>query len=181
MLPSACRRAPHRHGQRIRTCCGVSASSPHTWHRAAGQSVSAQPGQSAVGRRPIRWRYWVDSLQWPARSWWMSTAASRLSVRTGVGRVCSVNMDRYQPSGQLSCQERRMVLATARVMLRTSRGRWSGRARRPPLPARRPARYPAVNQEVAGHRGAFRQGECRGAAGREASEPVSERCCQLSV
>ena len=106
---------------------------PHSARASNGMSGSQrprQPGQVAVGRGPTQWRYWVDALQWPARSWWMSTAASRLFSRTGPGRVCSRKMERYQPPSQLSCQERRMVLVAARVMLRTSRGTlvWSSSA-----------------------------------------------------
>ena len=96
-------------------------------------SAHQAPGGRAVGVRAaeagggwlaadtIRWMYLVDVLQWLARSWWMSIAASRLSSRTGAGRVWSGKMERYQPPGQLSCHELRVVLSAARVMLLTSR------------------------------------------------------------
>ena len=80
MQPNAWRLAPPRHGHRSATCRGVSASSSHTRHRAAGHPMLAQPGQVVVGRRPMRWRYWADCLQWPARSWCVSTAVSVVYV-----------------------------------------------------------------------------------------------------
>ena len=43
----------------------------------ARRTVRAQSGhwrQSSEEFRPIRWRYWREPDQWPARSWWTSTA-----------------------------------------------------------------------------------------------------------
>ena len=122
MQPSAWRRAPPRHGHRSVTCRGVSASSSHTRHRAAGHPMLAQPGQVVVGRRPMRWRYWADWLQWPARSWCVSTAVSRLSPRTGPGSLCWPKISLYHPSGQASCHAWRAALAAARVALLVSMG-----------------------------------------------------------
>ena len=65
----------------------MSASSSHTRHRAAGHPMLAQPRQVVVGRRPMRWRYWADCLQWPARSWCVSTAVSVVYV----GRRLSIS------------------------------------------------------------------------------------------
>ena len=55
----------------------VSASSRHARQSAAGQRGSAQPAQSGEGLRPMRCSHYSEADQWPARSWWMSTAAPR--------------------------------------------------------------------------------------------------------
>ena len=64
------RRAPSR------TCRGVSASSLHSRHSAAGHSMELHCVQPGEGRRPTLCRYCSEPLQWPARS-------SDLSPRPG--------------------------------------------------------------------------------------------------
>ena len=113
MVPRRRRRRPaSSSGHRSRTWRGVSASFLQTRHRAAGHSTSLHRSHPGVGRRPIRWRYCSEQLQWPARSWCMSTAARRSSSSTGPGSRFPM-MERNHPSCQFLCHVTVADLATA--------------------------------------------------------------------
>ena len=119
--PPSRRRRPVRAGQRSSTCRGVSASPLQRRHRAAGQVTIGQWMQLGVGWRPIRRRYCTEPLQWPARSWWASTATCLSTATTGPARWAPI-IDLNQPSGQLLCQLEMAARETAFVIVPTSTG-----------------------------------------------------------
>ena len=110
---------------RSRTCRGTSASTADE----AGQLTSLHPVHSAFGFLPILCRYWADPAQWPARSWWTSTAENRSRSTTGVGRRSPIK-SRYHPLGRCLQILDFAALAAARTTVLTSTGTFSSPARR---------------------------------------------------
>ena len=85
IVPSCLNPVLIRAEQRSSTCSGVSASSRQTGQRAAGQRLSSHRSQALEGACRTLCRHWVELVQWPTLSWWMSTAVYFLQRQGGEG------------------------------------------------------------------------------------------------
>ena len=99
MVPRYLNRVLIRAGQRRSTCSGVSASSRQTEQMADGQCLSSHWVQTLEGACPTLCRHCVELVQWPALSWWTSTAVALFPPATGRGRREPISRW-YHPAAQ---------------------------------------------------------------------------------